>query len=258
MKKTLLLFSLLLFSIQAYAGAAVSIWPVRVSLWPEKKLDAVHLVNKGNESVKVQIYAKSWDMDENGKFIETDTGDFVFFPRLATIAPNEDKAIRVGYRGTFPALEKPYRLYLEELPPIRQPIPAERQKSVLGIQTTLKLSVPLFVMPSANPPTPQLTITETNKTGDGLQVGIHNKGTHNFLLTEGTVELFDGRNHSVFSKEIKVLQRVLPQRRLFIEIPLDNAPCLKARAIEFKFILDGLDVPYIKRFPTQRGCVPLM
>lgn len=197
-------------------------------------------------------------MDENGKFIETDTGDFIFFPRLATIAPNEDKAIRVGYRGAFPALEKPYRLYFEELPPIRQPIQAERGKSALGIQTTLKLSVPLFVMPSANLPEPQLTITETKKTGNGLRVSIHNRGTHNFLLTGGTVELFNSRSSSVFSKEIKVLQRVLPQRRLFVEVPLDNAPCTRVRTIEFKFVLDGQNVPYIKRFPTRRGCVPIM
>lgn len=258
MKRILFLVSLLFFSVPAYAGATISIWPVKVSLWPAKKLDAVHLVNQGNESVKVQIYAKSWDMDENGQFIEADTGDFIFFPRLATIAPNEDKAIRVGYRGVFPATEKPYRLYFEELPPIRQPIPAERGQSELGIQTTLKLSVPLFVRPSANLPAPQLSITATKKTDNSLRVGIHNEGTHNFLLTGGTLELFDSRSRPVFSKEVKVLQRVLPQRHLFVEVPLDNAPCTEAGTLEFKWVLEGQEVPYVKRFPTQRGCIPII
>jgi len=258
LKRILLLLSLLCFSIQAYAASSVSIWPVKVALWPEKKLDVIHLVNQGNDAVKVQIYATSWDMDENGQFIEADTGDFVFFPRLATIAPNEEKEIRVGYNGAFPALEKAYRLYLEELPPIQQPTPEEAQKSTLEIQMTLKLSVPLFVRPAADAPTPQPLIKAAQTTGQGLQVAIHNEGTHNFLLKNGSVELLNSQDRSIFSGPIKVLQRVLPKRRLFVNVPLANAPCAKANAIEFKFTLDDQEEPYIKRFPTQKGCTPVL
>ncbi len=254
MKKITLLFILLLFTNQTYAAANLGIWPLKVSLSPENKTGTVHITNKGTKSVNIQIFAKTWDMDANGKFVETDTGNFVFFPRLATIAPKEDKAIRVGYNGSFPALEKPYRLYVEELAIIKKPTQQSKYVSA-GVQMLLKLSVPLFVMPSANSPKPQMEITATG----GLQVGIRNHGTHNILLTKGNVELFGANGNSLFSKEIKVLQRVLPKRRLLIKVPIDDMPCNKARAIEFKFSLGEQESPYdekTKRFSTKRGCVP--
>jgi len=253
--KKILFILLLLFATQAHAAANLTIWPLKVSLSPKDKTSSVHLINKGPKPVKIQVYAKSWDMDGNGKFIEVDTGDFVFFPRLTSIEPNEDKAIRVGYNGNFPPLEKPYRLYFVELPPIKKPTQPDKNVS-FGIQAVLKLSVPLFVMPTDKSPRPQIEITAT----DNLQVSIYNHGTHNFLLTKGNVELFDNNGNSLFSKKIKVLQRVLPKRRLIIKVPIDDMPCNKAQAIEFKFNLGEQKAPddeKIKRFSTQR-CVPVM
>ncbi len=254
LKRLLLFLGLLLFSIQGYAIAQLTIWPVNVALWPQKRMDVVHLINKGKTAVNIQVSAASWDIDKNGKSIEVSTGDFIFFPRLTTIAPGEDKSIRIGYNGVFPVREKPYRLYFEELPKLKRPAAQEETRMGFGVEIVLKLSVPLFVRQTKDPGKPRFRIITPTKTETGLRIGLQNKGNDHFQLKQLLVKLLDYRGRSIFSEQKQMGQRVLGQRRAFFNIALKKNDCARARQIEFQFTLTGRKSPYIKRFPIRR-CV---
>ncbi len=244
-----LLLGLLLAS-QSAEAAKIRIWPVKVTLWPDHATESVRLTNEEDTPVNVQISATSWDMDENGKFIEADTGDFVFFPRLMTLPPHEEKAVRVGYQGNFPPLEKPYRLLIQELPPVRQPEKQEEGKQTLGLTYVLKLSLPLFVMPSKEPPAPEIAIDGVEAAEKGLKIGIKAPGSHHIQVTKLEAQLMDGADAAVTKGENKTqLLRVLPHRRVFVEVPLDSKACATAKKLLVKVEAEGLKAPYEQSIP---------
>ena len=239
-------------------AANLGIWPLKVIIWPEKATGSVNLTNKDDKPVNLQISATSWDMDDNGKFIETDTGDFVFFPRMLTIPANEEKAVRVGYQGDFPALEKSYRLLIQELPPVRKPEDLKKGQSKMGVTYIMKMSLPLFVMPGKEPPQPELAVDGVQSADEGLKVGIKATGTHHVQVTKIELELVDSAGVSVASggNETRLL-RILPQRRVFVPVALDMDACDKAEKLLIKVYADGLTEPAEEKVDLKTGtCEP--
>ncbi len=263
LQKNLLLLGVLLIS-QAHATANLGIWPMRISLTPDQKTNALHLINKGTTPVRVRITARALDMDENGRFIQTDTGNFTFFPRLTTIAPSQDRAIRVGYIGKFPRIEKAYRLIVKELPPLKQNTPRQQSKqTTIGIQSRLEFSLPLFVMPTANPPQPRAQIVQAKqRRKTTLRLGINNPDNYHILIKEVALSWLNKKGKSIFTKKYPhMIPRILPQRRLFLDIPLgkEASSCSSARTLEIKIKLGRLNQPYRKIFSLKkRSCVPVI
>ncbi|MCW5202039.1 MAG: fimbria/pilus periplasmic chaperone [Candidatus Electrothrix communis] len=239
-------------------AANLGIWPLKVIIWPEKATGSVNLTNKDDKPVNLQISATSWDMNENGKFIEADTGDFVFFPRMLTIPANEEKAVRVGYQGNFPALEKSYRLLIQELPPVRNKEELEDGQSKMGVTYIMKLSLPLFVMPSKEPPKPELAVDGVKTDEKGMSIGIRATGTHHVQITKIELELVDSAGVSVASGENETrLLRILPQRRVFVPVALDMDACDKAEKLLIKVHADGLTEPAEEKVELKKGtCEP--
>ncbi|HEY0719694.1 MAG TPA: fimbria/pilus periplasmic chaperone [Gammaproteobacteria bacterium] len=248
-----LLVGTLLLSGAAHAGA-LKVWPVKVAVSPELKSESVRLTNDGDAAINVQISAKAWDMDEMGQFIEVDTGDFVFFPRLLTIPPHEEKAVRVGYQGDFPATEKPYRLLIEELPPVRTPEQQAQAGSALGMTYILRLSLPLFVMPDKVPPPAQVAIDGVENTPVGMRLGIKALGNYHIEVKKVVAQLLDGAGTPLAEGELTTpLLRILPQRRVFVDVPLKDKPCQKAKSLLVKVHAERLKEPYEQNIPLAGG-----
>jgi fimbrial chaperone protein len=252
MKKIILIMCgfFLIWSTTAHASS-IKIWPLKIMLSPAQNSDSVRLRNNGTQLVNVQISAKTWDMDENGQFIETDSGDFVFFPRLLTLPPGEEKSVRVGYHGDFPPLEKSYRLYIEELPPILTP---EEQALSIGVQYTLKLSLPLFVMPGKTAIVPNIGIEALQRSDTGLKFALRAVGNYHLSVRQVNAELFDATGTSLTKGENKPrLMRILPQRRVFMTIPLDIQLCTQATHVSIQVEAEGLKAPYTQRLELVTG-----
>lgn len=248
MKRKLLAMALLL-GVQTVQAASLKVWPVKLTLSPERVTESVKITSESEAPVNLQVSAKSWDIDENGKFIEEDTGDFVFFPRLITVPPHAEKTIRVGYQGDFPELEKPYRLIIQELPPVRTPEEQAQQKSA-GVNYVLRLSLPLFVMPDEKRPDPELGLEDVKKTTGGFKVAIKAPGTHHVEIRKVDAELRGASNRKLAEGKLDVhLLRVLPHRRVFVEVPMDNRACSRAKALAVKVYAEGLDEPYEQEVP---------
>jgi len=251
--KRILATLLLVLASQGVQAGAIKVWPIKVTLSPDKTTESVKLTNETDKLVNLQVSATSWDIDENGEFIESDTGDFVFFPRLITVPPGEDKAVRVGYQGDFPRLEKPYRLIIEELPPVLEPDQQENKKRV-GVQYVLRLSLPLFVMPGERPPAPEIGIDGIRVSENGVQVGVKAAGTHHVEVTkvEGTL-LGAGDRELASAEQQPRLLRVLPERRVFVDMPLNTTVCGQAQSMLVKVHAKGLEAPYEQKVPLAAG-----
>lgn len=257
-KLTFFICSLLLAS-QVHARSIVQIYPMELAISPDTKTNEMRVANKGDEPIDIQVSANSWDMDENGKFIEAEIGEFVFYPRLLHILPNEEKAIKIGYSGDFPAIEKSYRLILAELPPVRSVEEQKKRKKVgLGIQWAMNLSIPLFVTPSTELTDPDLKIDEVKKTKTGWSVAIRNKANVHVYVKKLSVDLTNDSKKTLASTDAKLgIMRILPQRRVFINIPVDSKKCHHATGVNFNFTLEHQPEPYLLSLPVEGSkCTP--
>ena len=242
------------FTTPALAAANLSISPTQIDLKPNQKTGIVTLEKKGTNPVNLQLDAKSWDMDENGKFIETDTGDFVFYPKTLTIKPSEQASIRVGYTSDFPDKEKPYRVIIEEVPEITQP-KQEADKVNAGITSVLRLSVPLYVVPANAIPAVQVELAQLKAEAQHLKVGIKNPTAYHVTLKSASVKLLKG-NTTLSDKTVELkLQRILGNHQIYIDVPMDAMKlCQQADAVSIKVEADRLTPAYQTQMPLKSGC----
>lgn len=244
----------LVFSTQVIAGANLGVSPVKIQLSPSNKTGALTLINKGDTPVNLQLDAKSWDMDENGKFIETDTGDFVFYPKTLTIKAKEQASVRVGYMSDFPNTEKPYRLFINEIPSITQVKP-EKNKVNIGVNSALSISMPVYVVPMNEVPAPQIELGQIKTENQKLRIGVKNLTAYHVDLKKVTVKLLKGSS-TLTEKSVDLkLQRVLGEHQVFIDLPIDTKKlCQQADAVAVQFEIVNLAEPYQTQIPLKTGC----
>lgn len=239
-----------------FAAAKLQIWPTHVYISKDQPIATVNLRNLGNTAVNLQGTAYAWEMDEQGKTRLTDIGGFVFYPKMLTIAPNEQKTLNVGYDGDFPALEKPYRLKIRELPQLKNTAQTQAQSS-LGIKPLLELSVPLFVRSTRRDLPPKASVEAPSQTATGVRVGIRNHGQQNFLLRGVNLSWLDAADKTQFAQQHEHAIRVLPQRRLQQDIVIPKLSCGNASKLDVELVLEQPLEPIIHTFALSPGqCLP--
>ncbi|MGR8999101.1 MAG: fimbrial biogenesis chaperone [Gammaproteobacteria bacterium] len=238
----------------AMGAAKLAVSPVQLILYPNAKTGVVNLINKGEKPVHLQIYAKTWDMDENGKFIQAETGEFIFYPKILTIEPNKQGVIRVGYSGEFPESEKPFRVIIEEIPEIIKAEP-EKNKTKFGVTSALRLSMPLYVVPVNNIPPVQVKLEQLKTDQNILRVGVKNLTVYHVDLKKVSATLFK-QDKILVEKSVELsLQRVLGVHLVFVNLPIDVTKfCSQADAIAITIEATRLAEPYQTKATLKQGC----
>lgn len=196
---TVLLF--LSFSFCRVFAADFQIQPTTLELAGGAKSGAFSVINNGNESINFQISVKEWTQDANGKDVYEDTKDIVFFPKIMTTGPNEQRAIRIGLKAPLSVNEKTYRLFVEEIPsPAKETAPKEKGKIKAGITIAFRFATPIFVKPLKQQETAVVDKMELSK--GTAKATIKNTGNVHIkvLSVTFTGKAADGRE--LFSKEV--------------------------------------------------------
>ncbi len=128
-------------------AANFSITPTSLDLGKNARSGAFSVINSGNEKLNVQISVKEWSQDPSGKDVYTDTKDVVFFPKIMTVEPNEQRAIRIGIKSAPSPVEKTYRLFVEEIPSSHTPAQMGSGKIAAGLTIAFRYATPIFVKP---------------------------------------------------------------------------------------------------------------
>lgn len=157
--------------------------PVRLDLGVAARSGALEVRNEGDHPLGFQVEAKEWTQDAQGKDQYEDTRDLVFFPKLMTVEPRQERVVRVGIARAVTSVEKAYRLYIEELP---GNVRAAEGKGA-QINVLIRFGAPVFVaplkaedgleLPQVDLVKGELSLSAKN-TGNRHQViqGIHIKG----------------------------------------------------------------------------------
>ena len=129
-------------------SANFSINPTSLVLSGGVKSGAFSVINSGEDKLNCQIDVKEWSQDADGKDVYTETKDVVFFPKIMTVAPNEQRAIRIGIKGPLSVKEKTYRLFVEEIPSQKKAAEGKVSgKITAGLTIAFRYAMPVFVKP---------------------------------------------------------------------------------------------------------------
>ena len=132
----------LLLPIAPLARAGINISPPGIELKPGQQTAELRVSNDGETPVSMQASMVRWAQTAEGVDQESDSRDFVLYPKLFTIKPGEPQIVRVGRLPGAPGngdTEIAYRLSLRELP--------VDQGSSGSIGVTLRLRLPVWLLP---------------------------------------------------------------------------------------------------------------
>jgi P pilus assembly chaperone PapD len=124
------------------ARAGISISPPGIELKPGQQTAELRVSNDGDAPVSMQASMVRWAQTAEGVDQESDSRDFVLYPKLFTIKPGEPQIVRVGRLPGAPGngdTEIAYRLSLRELP--------VDQGNSGSIGVTLRLRLPVWLLP---------------------------------------------------------------------------------------------------------------
>jgi fimbrial chaperone protein len=165
--------------------------PIRLDLDRQSKTDSITISNDETDR-KLEMQAKlfEWTQNEKGEDVYVESNDLVFFPRIFSIDPQDKRIVRVGLKVPAAAAEKSYRLFIEELPPPRDP-----EKTGTQVLFVLRFGVPVFIRPDKE----QLagSIEGIEAAPDAAAVLVRNSGNQNFQIQSLAIKSQEG-----FSKEI--------------------------------------------------------
>lgn len=217
-------------------AAALKLLPFKAAIIATPAADAqggavqvFRLENNTNGPVAVEVYAETWDVDENGQETnQSARAEFSIFPAQLVLPPRESRAVRVVWRGAAPAQEKPFRLVAAQLPVDLKNAAAD----AAAVRFLLRFKAALYIRPAAAVKS-DIRAEEVIMLPDGrLRLTLHNHGTAHAVLhgPQLSLTLADGGRAEIGSDVLKPLEGEnihAGRRRIFV---LPRPPQLSANA----------------------------
>jgi len=196
---TSLLFMTVLVS-QSIAGD-FQIQPMAMDLSLNVKSGVFSVINNGEEKIDFQVSAKEWNQDEKGKDVFVDTKDIVFFPKVMSVEPKGQRAIRIGLKGPLGTKEKTYRLFVEEIPTPKKTSADDVKKNIrAGVTIAFRFAMPIFVKPAR--PQEIYVIDKIEMSKGAVKAIIRNTGNVHIKLRAVTFSGKAADGKELFSKEV--------------------------------------------------------
>ena len=161
----------------ASAPPAFKIDPITVTLGHGDGSALVSVINQGDTKIRFQVTGAAWHQSVDGHIELEQSPALVFFPTVFSVDAQETKRIRVGVTVPAGNVERAYRLTIAQLPPLEQVIAPSKGAAV---STLLRVSVPVFVEPSA--PAAGYDITQPVVSDGSLRFEFVNTGNVHILL----------------------------------------------------------------------------
>jgi fimbrial chaperone protein len=222
------------------AASTFNVSPTQVFLDGRTPSALLTLRNDSNEPLRFQLSVFGWDQSPTGEMTLTPTDDIVFFPALVTLAPKEERKIRVGRVVGAGELERSYRIFVEELPPLDSVTSGNA-----GVKVLTKMGIPIFVRPARE--STALAIKDIAGHNGTLTFALANSGTVHVVPEKVTVRGFaDGA--PVFEKQLSAWYLLAGGRRDF-DMPLSAADCARATSYQ-------VEVAFAESKVDQRMAAP--
>jgi fimbrial chaperone protein len=182
---------LLLGATLAHAGG-LTVTPVTVELGGKATAMVINLKNSGDEPKRYQLEMMSWGESRSGQMELSPTHDVVFFPQLLSLKAGENRNVRVGITQPPSAVERTYRLFIQELPGMKTAGGAQQ------VQVLTRVGIPIFVVPAQA--ASSVGLMPVSVKGGAASFGLTNRGNAYARPTKVVFTASDAQGKSVFDK----------------------------------------------------------
>lgn len=203
-----------------------SVSPVRAELRPGALSETITVTNRGDARIRVGVKVMEWTQDAQGQDVYRDSADLVYFPRQMELEPQGKRLVRVGAKAAGGAVERSYRMFIEELP--------EPSTEAAGAQVSVyfRFGVPVFLAPATARGEPE--IGEPSVAQGRLSLTIRNPGNRHVRLLKLVVS--DGAG---FSRDIAGWYSLAGSQRTYA-LDLPRELCRQAPTLDVAIEGEGL------------------
>lgn len=217
-------------SVCAVAGS-VHVMPTTLTLPPGKATAVITVTNEGKAPANVQVRVFAWDQQGNRDNLNP-TQKVVASPPMVTLAPKQTQAIRVvRVEKSAATAEEAYRLLVDEIPDTKNP-------PQVGIAVQMRYSVPVFVLPRADMPAGNVTVT-AQLDGGTLSLHAQNQGQAHVQAANVSIEHAGGTTTPVVPG---LLGYVLPGQAMQWTLDVPANAAANGRPVRAVTQLNGQEV----------------
>jgi fimbrial chaperone protein len=170
-----------------------------------------------------------WAQAEDGQLQLSPTEDVIVFPPIVSIAPGEERNLRVGTRAQAGAVEGSYRVFLEELPPPEGP--GDRSQ----VKVLSRIGIPVFVAPLR--PEVRAALAGLSLEKGRATFALRNSGTIRVRPSRVRLEGLGGDGKALFALDLDAWYVLAGGERRF-EVPLPAGRCAEVRALAVEAALE--------------------
>jgi fimbrial chaperone protein len=205
-------------------ASSFTVNPIKVTLSDKDQSALLTLQNQSTEELRFKVLVQAWKQSPQGDMQLADTKDIVVYPGLLSLPAGGERKLRVGATVTAGATEKSYRVFVEELPPLRSA--KETTKSEVRVLT--KMGIPIFILPAKPVST---GVVEGLALAKGMfSFTVKNTGNTHFLIQSVHVKALDAASASAFDKDVEGWYVLTGGTRVWqLEIPKDA--CKKSKKL---------------------------
>ena len=176
MLRTVLLSALLAACGFAHAGG-FAIVPLRVELGPNKAGSLT--ITNTDEAKTFEVRAVSWKQ-QNRQDSYAPTDELLLAPATFKLEKGATQVVRIQLNKPQDAAERPYRIFIDEVPP-------SNQVKSNALKTVVSMVVPVFVAPASGPIAKGEAAVSVALVKDVLQIEMRNTGKANLKMREFVV-----------------------------------------------------------------------
>lgn len=218
---------LTLLSASGASAATFTVNPTQIFLSGKTTTALLTLRNDSEETLRFQLTAFAWQQTTSGEIALTPTQDVVFFPALLTLAPKEERRIRVGSTVAVAAQERTYRIFVEELPQ------ADGQNAN-AVRVLTKMGIPIFIRPAKEVATADLRDLAL-RTGT-LRFSLDNRGSVHFVPQRVVVRAAGASGERLGEQDLKAWYILAGGRREFeVAMPAEQCGRIASLSVEVEF-----------------------
>jgi fimbrial chaperone protein len=221
---------LVLGQADAARAASFSVNPIQITLSASAKSALLTVKNETDLPVRFQVTLFAWSQDPSGQMVLAATQDVAFFPALLTLKPHEERKVRVGATVPPAAVEKTYRIFIEELPPLEKP------EAPSGVTMLTRMGIPIFLQPAKV--SSQAALRDLAVKGGHFGFRLLNTGTVHFIPQAVLVRGVDAAGAVVIDQKANGWYVLAGGVRVF-DLGLDEKACSQVRSLTAEVTLGG-------------------
>lgn len=227
------------------SAATFNVSPTQLFLSGRDSSTLLTLRNETDQPLRFQLSVFAWEQSPSGEMVLTPTQDVVFFPALVTLNGHEERKVRVGRVTPPAAVEKTYRIFVEELPSLEAASSAGSEVKVLT-----KMGVPIFVRPAKD--VTGAAFGQVAAADGMLRFDVANVGTVHFVPDRVTVRGLKG-GEPVVEKSMTAWY-VLPGGRREFELALGEFACAGATSLQVEAVVGSTTLDRRLELPSGAAC----